>query len=505
VSVTGLTLNIQSLGAGTPDPSSPANGGIYAGSSESYFARVSYTYDNKYSATLSGRRDGSSNFGPAHRLGYFPGASVGWTVTNEDFAKDSKILNYLKVRFGAGDVGVSSAPANGYTTNIRLASNAAGLFGSSAIPGIVANVGNPNLSWESVVTYNAGVDANLFKRIDVTVDVYKKITTKMLLATVLPSFAGLDPNPPNLSYQEIEPPFTNAGQMTNTGIDIGITSHNIQGKDFTWNTILVFSHYKNILDKLYAPGIILFGKSQAFAPVTLTETSAGHPVGSFFGYVTDGLYRSTGDLGKGPTPPLPVGLQGTWLGDFRYKDLNGDGAITPADQTFIGNPNPKFTYGLTNNFSYKGFDLSIFLQGVYGDRIYNYSRMETESMFSVYQNQLSTVLDRYTATNTNGKLPRYDQYNQNNLKISDRFIEDGSYLRIQNVSLGYNLPQRLISKAKISSCRVYISGQNLYTFTNYSGYDPELGAFNSNVLTMNIDYGHYPNPRSLTIGANIVF
>ncbi len=506
VSVTGLTQNIQSLSAGTPDPAAPAGGGIYDGASESFFARLNYTYDNKYSLSLSGRADGSSSFGPDKKWGYFPGVSAGWTITNENFAKGWKTLSYLKLRLGAGSIGNSNSPVDhAYSTNIRLANNAVGLFGSSSVPGIVANVGNPDLAWESVVTYNAGVDASLFKRVDLTVDVYKKITSNMILSTVLPSFAGLDPNPPNNSYQEIEPPVTNAGQMTNTGIDIGITSHNIENKNFTWNTILVFSHYKNILDKLYAPGITLFGKSQAFAPVTLTESLAGHPVGSFYGYVTDGLYRTQDELAKGPDQGLPIGVQGTWLGDVRYKDLDGDGKITPADQTFIGNPNPKFTYGFTNNFTYKGFDLSIFLQGVYGDDIFNYSRTETESEFSVYQNQLSTVMNRYTAENTNGTLPRYNQYSQNNLKISDRFIEDGSYLRIQNVSLGYNFPGRWIEHVKMTSCRLYVSGQNLYTFTKYSGYDPELGAFNSSVLQQNIDYGHYPNPRSITIGANIVF
>jgi len=506
VSVTGLTLNIQSLNAGTPDPAAPANGSIYDGSSESYFGRLNYTYDNRYSINISGRRDGSSSFGPDKRIGYFPAVSAGWTITNEEFAKDWTAFNFLKLRLGIGSVGVSSAPANAYTTNIRLVSNATGLFGQTGVPGVPANVGYPALSWESVVTYNAGLDASfLNRRIELTVDVYRKITTDMLLATVLPSFAGLDPNPPNNNYREIEPPYTNAGQMTNTGIDLGITTHNIQGKDFTWNTIILFSHYKNVLDKLNAPGAILFGKSQAFAPVTLTETLPGHPVGSFYGFVTNGLYRNMDDLNNGPAPMLPVGLQGTWLGDVRYRDLNGDKIITSADQTFIGNPNPKFTYGFTNSFSYKGIDLSIFLTGVYGNQIYNYSSMETEALFSVYQNQLTSVLNRYTSATPNGKLPRYNQYNLNNLKISDRFVESGSYLRIQNISLGYNLPKQLISKAKISSFRIYVSGQNLYTFTKYKGYDPELGAFNNNVLNMNIDYGHYPNPRSLTIGANIVF
>jgi TonB-linked SusC/RagA family outer membrane protein len=506
VSVTNLTLNIQSLAAGTPDPAAPAGGGIYDGSQESYFARLIYVYDNKYSLTLSGRRDGSSNFGPNKRIGYFPGVSAGWTITKEKFAEDWKVVNFLKLRLGYGSIGSSTAPANAYTTNIRLASNAAGLFGQAIIPGVPANVGNPDLSWESVVTYNGGIDAQLLSgKIELSVDIYKKVTTQLVLSSILPSFAGLDPTPPNNNYQEIEPPVTNAGQMTNNGIDIGITSHNIQSKNFTWSTVAIFSHYKSVLDKLNAPGATLFGKSQAFAPVTLTETFAGQSVGSFYGFVTDGLYRSQSDLDKGPTPMLPVGLTGTWLGDIRYKDLNGDGAITSADQTFIGSPDPKFTYGLTNSFSYKGFDLSIFIQGVYGDKIFDYSRLETESLFSIYQNQLTTVMDRYTAKTPNGKLPRYNQYNNNNLKISDRYIEDGSYLRIQNISLGYNLPVSLISKAKISSFRVYVSGQNLHTFTKYKGYDPELGAFNNSVLTRNIDYGHYPNPRSLTVGASVVF
>ncbi|MEP6682331.1 MAG: TonB-dependent receptor [Parafilimonas sp.] len=506
VSVTGLTDNIQSLSAGTPDPAAPASGATYDGASESYFTRINYTYDNKYSISLLGRADGNSAFGPEKRWGYFSGGSVGWTITNEDFAKNLKGLTYLKLRLGAGSIGNSNSPVDhAYSTNIRLANNAVGLFGSSAVPGIVANVGNPALGWESVVTYNAGIDANLFKRIDITVDVYKKIITNMILSTVLPSFAGLDPNPPNNNYQDIEPPVTNAGKMTNTGIDVGITSHNIQGRNFTWNTSVVFSEYKNTLNELYAPGITIIGKSIAFSPQTLTQSIAGQPVGSFYGFVTDGLYRSQEELAKGPDQGLPVGQQGLWLGDVRYKDLNGDGKITAADETYIGNPNPKFTYGLSNSFSYKGFDLSIFLQGVYGNDIFNYSRRETESEFSVYQNQLSTVMNRYTSQNTNGSLPRYNQYSQNNLIISDRYIEDGSYLRIQNLALGYNFPVKWINHLKMTSCRIYISGQNLYTFTKYSGYDPELGAYNNSVILQNIDYGHYPNPRSLTVGANIVF
>jgi len=506
VTANTLTDNIESVGAGTVVGTS-SGGGKYSSAGESYFARATYTFDNRFSVTGSERRDGASSFGPGKRYGYFTAGSAGWTISNEKFAQNWTFINFLKLRLGAGEVGNSNTSNNqAYSTNIRLATSAAGLFGSTTVPGVPANVGNPNLQWESVNTYNAGIDATLIKRrIDLSIDVYKKETTKMLLNTVLPSFAGLDPNPPNNSYDEIEPPVTNAGKMTNTGIDIGLTSHNIVSKDFEWKTTLEYSMYKNMLNRLTTPQDALFGKSLDFSPVTLTETTQGHPVGQFIGYETNGLYRTMADLNSGPTPVLPVGLTGTWLGDIRFKDINGDKAITSADQTYIGNPNPKFTYGMTNTFTYKGFDLSVFITGVYGDKIFNYSRMQDENLFDVYENQLSTVLDRYTATNPNGKLPRYNQYNQDNLVVSDRYIESGSYLRIQNLALGYNVPAKWASKAKMSHARVYISAQNLHTFTKYSGYDPELGAYNGSILSMNIDYGHYPNPRTFTVGADIDF
>ncbi|HEY4148303.1 MAG TPA: TonB-dependent receptor [Chitinophagaceae bacterium] len=502
-----LVNNIESIAAGTIVATS-SGGGKYSGANESYFARATYTYDNKYSVTGSERRDGSSNFGPNKRIGYFSAGSAGWTISNENFAKNWSFVKYLKLRAGVGQTGNSNTGGNQvYSTNIRLATSAGGLFGGTGgVPGVPANVGNPNLQWQALITYNLGLDATLLNgRIEASVDVYKKVTSKMILSTVLPSFAGLDPNPPANAYNQIEPPVTNAGQMTNKGIDIGITSHNIVSKGFEWKTTLEYSMYKNVLDRLTNPGATLFGKSADFAPVTLTATTAGQAVGQFFGYQTNGLYRTMTDLNNGPTPQLPVGLTGTWLGDIRYKDLNGDKKITSADETFIGNPNPKFTYGMTNSFTYKGFDLSIFISGVYGDQIFNYSRTQDESLYNVYQNQLNTVMNRYTATNTGAKLPRYNQYNQDNLIISDRWIEDGSYLRIQNVTLGYNVPVKWAARAKMTACRIYLSAQNLYTFTKYSGYDPEVGAFNGNIETMNIDYGHYPNPRTLTIGANLEF
>jgi hypothetical protein len=222
--------------------------------------------------------------------------------------------------------------------------------------------------------------------------------------------------------------------------------------------------------------------------------------------VTDGLFRTQDDL-KNSMPQFgyTVDQTHTWLGDVRFKDINGDKVIDANDITFIGSPLPKFTYGLTNSFQYKDFDFSVFLQGSYGAKIFNFLRWQLEKMDNAYFNQLKTVLDRYTETNTNGKLPRFTNTNTNNVYMSDRYVEDGSYLRIQNISLGYRIPKKYADKVKVAGARVYVSVQNLKTFTKYSGYDPEIGAFNNNIKLMNVDMGHYPNPRSVTVGANLEF
>ena len=508
VGVTNLTQNLQSPSAGTVNLSQ-TTGTKGDWSMESYFARGSYTYDNRYSVSGSIRRDGSSSFGPNSRIAYFPAVSAGWTVTNENFAKNLPVINYLKLRAGYGSVGNQNSPVqNAYSTNIRLFTTTIFGIGTGGLP---ANVGNPGLSWESVVTYNAGMDVSLLnRRIELSVDVYKKTTTNMILSTTLPVFAGLDPNPPNTAYKEIEPPVTNAGEMTNKGIDIGLTTYNIQNKDFNWKTNIIFSRYKNLLVRLNAPGALKRGEEQDFtgSSSVVNVTQAGHAVGTFYGYVTDGLFRNTTELTNGPLPKELAGNvspMGIYVGDIRFKDLSGDKTIGNDDVTFIGDPNPKFTYGITNTFQYKGFDFSFFLQGVYGDQIFNWTRKYTEALSSAYINQLVTVMDRFTPNNPNASMPRYNQWTNNNTRTSDRYVENGSYLRVQNISLGYNLPLKWIGKVKMTSARLYLSAQNLHTFTSYSGYDPEIGAFNKSALSANVDNGHYPNPRSITLGANIEF
>jgi hypothetical protein len=221
---------------------------------------------------------------------------------------------------------------------------------------------------------------------------------------------------------------------------------------------------------------------------------------------TDGLFRTPDDLDNSlPQFGYAIAQNQTWLGDIRFKDINGDKIINSSDYTFIGSPIPKFTYGLTNTFQYKNFDLSVFLQGSYGAKIYNFLKWQIERMNNAYMNQSTTVMDRYTADNTGGSLTRFTSTNTNNTAMSDRYIEDGSYLRVQNLTLGYRLPQNIISKVRITNLRAYISIQNLLTFSKYSGYDPEVGVYNNTIRLMNVDMGHYPNPRTISIGANVEF
>jgi TonB-linked SusC/RagA family outer membrane protein len=495
-----LTLNLPSLAAGQGGNDSNEQIGAGAGkwSMESYFGRFSYSFNNRYALSATIRRDGSSSFGPNKRYGYFPGVSAAWTVTNEDFAKELGPLNYLKVRAGAGSVGNQEVGRpNSYTSNINLIT--IGPFGPGSSPD---NVANPNLSWEKVVTYNGGVDFTLFNRFDWSVDVYKKITTNMLLTTQLGLYSGLGSD-----FGDVRTPIANDGQITNTGIDISLTSANISTPDFKWKTTLVVSHYNNKLDFLNTPNASIKGEFNEYdgAPKLVALSRQGYPVGAFYGYVTDGLFTSMDQLNEGTNWGLDVKPDGVWLGDIKYKDLNGDHVIDDKDVQKIGNPNPKFTMGFTNTFNYKGFDLSIFLYASYGGDIFNYARRQTEGLRNQYNNQLTSVLDRYTPENTGATIPRYNQWHDNNVRISDRYIEDGSYLRIQNVTIGYNLPKSLVSRITVVNARVYISGQNLKTFTKYTGYDPELGAINNRATFMNVDNGRYPVPRAFTAGLSFEF
>lgn len=497
-----LDLNAGGSGTTVERSALELNGGKGNWAMESYFARANYVYDNRYSLSLSYRADGSSNYAPDVKWGYFPGASVAWTVTNEKFGESLKqYIGYLKVRVGYGAVGGQNLPPGApnppYTSTVRFDLSPVG-FGSASF---VNGIPNALVSWEKVETQNVGVDFSVLKgKVEVNLDLYKKTTKDMLLFTVGTTFLGIGSN-----WDDLKAPIGNVGNMTNTGLDISVNTNNLTLKDFNWKSNFIFSTYRNRLNTLLSKTVSIDGRVY-YDRYLITKTLPGNPVGSFWGLQTDGIFRTAEELANSyPQFGQAVAQDKTWLGDIRYKDINGDKVIDEKDYSNIGSPLPKFTYGVTNTFNYKGFDLTVFLQGSYGAKIYNFLRLQTEGLFNPYDNQLTSVLNRYSATNTGGELPRFTQLNTNNRAMSDRYIEDGSYLRIQNVAIGYRVPKKYSSKALINNLRVYFSCQNLYTFTKYSGYDPEVGAFNGSINLMNVDMGHYPNPRSFTFGANVEF
>jgi len=312
-------------------------------------------------------------------------------------------------------------------------------------------------------------------------------------------------------WNDLKAPVGNAGNMTNTGLDLTINYAAISSKDFNWKITGIFSTFKNRLDNLANLTSSLDGKVY-YDGYLLTHTTPGNPVGTFWGLKTDGLFRTQADLDNSlPQFGYSKDIKHTWLGDVRFQDISGpngkaDGIIDANDFTMIGSPYPKFTYGFTNTFNYKNIDLSIFFQGSYGSKIYNFLRWQIEGMATPYWNQTRNVLyDRYTAANPDGSLPRFTPDNVNNRYVSDRYIEDGSYMRIQNITLGYRLPSRLNVKNIFSNARIYVTVQNLHTFTKYSGYDPEVGAYNNSIKLQNVDMGHYPMPRTITAGINLEF
>ncbi|WP_311953742.1 TonB-dependent receptor [Mucilaginibacter terrae] len=469
---------------------------------ESAYARGIYTYNGKYSITATIRADKSSNFTPENNTGYFPSFAASWRVSDEPFmAKFKTVADNIKLRVGYGQVG--NQDVGGYLFGSSLTPSATGLgtgFFFNQIP-------NPNLTWQTSIQTDLGIDASLFgNRIDLTFDWYNKTSKNFLFQQPLPAYLIGDAN----YLGGINPPTINGGNLQNKGFEFTIRTQNIRGEDFKWNSTLIFSHYANKVVSLANNSGPLIGEVvNGFLHLPVTRTTVGSAIGEFYGYKVAGIFQNDAQLRGAPVQfgrPINPTQSGTWLGDIQYQDLNNDGKIDQNDQTSLGNPNPKFTYGFTNNFSFKAFDLSIFLNGSYGAKILNVLNRTIGGMSSLYQNQLASVAGFWTPTNTGSNIPAPKGGTDNpNLVISDRYIESGSYLRIQNINLGYNLPAKLINRVSLSRLRVYASVQNLYTFTPYKGYDPEIGSANQNVFQTNIDLGRYPIPRTITFGVNAEF
>lgn len=420
----------------------------------SFFGQFKYNYLYKYIVTLTARADGSSKFGKNNRYGYFPAVSMAWRASEEPFIKNIAAISELKVRVSLGMTG------NDDISDFSSLGLYRGGYNYGQRPGIApVQLPNNDLKWETTIQKGFGFDLGLFEdRIGLTADLYHNFTRDLLLDR---------PVPPSTGYSSIT---ANIGELQNQGIELLLNTQNIK-KALTWNTSINFTANRNKVLKLYEGQPI---DDQGRGGNRVQE---GEPVGIFYGYSC---------LGVDPTTGMLV-----------YEDVDKDGKLTSADRKKIGDPNPDFIYGITNNFAYKNFDLSVFLQGVQGNDVFNGSNIYLASGVGE-DNQLAIMADRWKKPGDITKIPK-----EGDQRKSSRFIENGSFMRIKNVTLGYNVPQKLLRQAKIKTARVYASGQNLFTFTTYTGMDPEVNYYSNDNIVMGTDFFTYPQSRTIIIGVNI--
>ena len=494
----------------------------------SFFTRETLNWDDRYLLTYTYRYDGSSNFGPENRWAGFHSVAAAWRFSNEKFFEPVRnVIDNGKLRLGWGQTGNSNI--GGYAWGVAM-SRMPSALGAGYRP---ANIANPAIKWETQEQWNAGIDLNMLNnRLNLVVDAYIKTSKDMLMSMQLPSYMGTQGN----GSSALAAPKGNFGEIENKGIEIELTGRPFVG-EFEWESSFQISFNRNKLKALSGTeNAQLVGYGQWSDVVSVSEI--GQPLYNFYGYVVEGVYRDYDDIMNSPTPDhFPSDgvfnkSNTVWVGDIKYKDVNGDGKIDANDRTVIGSPMPKFTFGWTNTFRYKNIDLSIFLNGSYGNDVMNYLAINLTGMKSVWTNQLNSVNDRaqlvpidpnkvYPAgqhwydditnvrvKNWQTKTPaaRLNDPNDND-RISDRYIEDGSYLRIKNITLGYTFKKSLLKRLHLENLRVYCNIQNLYTFTKYKGYDPEIGAStqDSSGLVYGLDFGRYPSPTTYSFGLNISF
>lgn len=485
-----LSKNFNNLNIGDIDTAVNGNGsGRW--SMTSYISRLNYSFSDRYSFSASLRADASSNFGPNNKWGYFPSFAAGWIVSNEKFFEPlSSTVNYLKFRAGYGSVGNQNIPANRYQTILSLTASPFG-----GVSPTIDNLGNPNIKWESLKSFDVGFELGMLNnRVKLDFDYYVKHSSNFLTKQI-----NDESNQSALNY------YLNTGEIETKGVELTLNTRNIVTENFTWDSTIIFSKYNNELTSFQGAGKSLLGKVQ-FDLYNVTRTTEGQPVGQFYGYVTDGLFKNAAELAAGP-----IQETGTGIGDIRFKDLNGDGKIDAKDQKAIGSAIPDFTYSFTNNFKYKNLSLSVVLTGSQGNEIYNFTRHYTDGIYPGFGDRFANVSTRAInafepGVNENTNEPRITLNDPNgNGRISNRFVEDGSYLRIQNVSLSYDLPSQIFKNSIISKMRLYVNVQNLYTWTKYSGFDPALGNLDQNITLSGIDLGRYPVPRTTSMGLNLEF
>lgn len=504
------SLGVNGLAQGTPGTITTSKS---SNTLASFLARINYSYDSKYLATASFRADGSSKFIGDNIWGYFPSGSLAWHLSQENFLKNNKVLSDAKVRASYGITGNNRVSDTAPYGLLGVGSTSGGVAGAYATNNTLINgayplnLANPNLKWESTAETDFGLDIGfLNQRITLTTDVYNKTTTNLLLNASLPGSTGYFST------------YENIGSVQNRGLEFSLTTVNITTKDVNWTSSFNISFNRNKVLSLtsgqsYLTTIVKWESGNTIAASPGFIAQVGQPVGMFYGLTSDGVYQTSDFASTGTSNVLNAGIPyyGTLNktvqpGSLKYKDLNGDGVIDVNDATTIGNPNPKFTGGFSNNISYKGFDLNVFFQFSYGNQIMNVNRilMEGGGGISNVQgaNQFATYADRWTPTNPSNLYARAGTGGTQPAFYSSRDVEDGSYLRLKTVNLGYRFNPGFIKKAGMSSLRVYVSAQNLYTWTKYSGLDPEVSSFSS-ALTPGVDYSAYPRAKVVTIGLNL--
>ena len=491
-------LGVNSIDGGELDESSDLHG---ADESRifSILGRVNYGYKGKYLFTASLRRDGSSSFPEKNRIGYFPSAAVSWNADKEDFIKNLNVFSQLKFKAGYGKTGNDRVPSiarHELLTDV----DASYFFGGETILGQrpTSFGANPNLFWETTEQYNVGVDMGFFNdRVSLAVEAYQKDTNDLLL------------NADSAQSQGRENVWENSGQVRNRGLEFSLNTTNISSKNFKWTTDFNISFNQNEI--VWLPnGKPIFGKPNYYRKLSTNQfiVQEGKGLGNMFGYVSDGVYQIADfeNYDANANTHTLLANQPRYKshqpGDEKFKDLNGDGQITGADKTIIGNALPKHFGGLGNTFSYKNFQLSAFLQWSYGNDILNANRLVFEGMTVPNQNQLATTLNRWTLENQDTDMHRAG--GQGFEDISSRVVEDGSYLRLKTVNFSYNFSKDTLEKLKLSSLELYLSAQNLITWTNYSGYDPDVSTARS-LITPGIDYSAYPKHRTVSAGLKVSF
>jgi len=536
ISNTGLPSNSvenPALGTGTAS----INGGFGSSTMASFFTRETYNYDNRYLFTYTLRRDGSSNFGPKNRWGSFNSFAASWRFSNEKFFDPLKgVISNGKLRLGWGQTGNSNIGS--YKWGASMSKMETGLGTGYR----QSNIANTSIKWETQKQTNIGLDLGLFNdRYNLVIDWYDKVSSNMLMPLELPSYMGTSGN----SSSALAAPYGNYGKISNKGLEITIDAHPIKTRDFSWDSEFEISWNKNKLVALNGTASASILGYGMWTDV-VSKSDVGHSLYQFYGYKCDGVYKNLADI-QNSAKPTAYPSNGkfnksntVWVGDIKYKDLNGDGTIDENDRTYLGSPMPKYTFGWTNTLHYKSFDFSIFINGSVGNKVFNYLSISLSHMTSPWVNQLKKVNNHaviskinsskdysggYTGNNSSavynwyddidnvqvingGSMPRVVVGDPNeNDRISDRYVENGSYLRIKNITFGYTLPKKILTPVHIESVRLYCNIQNLCTITGYSGYDPEVGAStaDTNGYVYGLDNGRYPSPTVYSFGLNVTF